>query len=207
MLGDFKGLHNFSEAEALMSMIRSSSDIPRLLKKEAKREAFREQLDARYQQRLAAVEARLGDAVFDPAEFQRSVNELEIDALRDEAKSGKDEDRRIIAERQLQRVLIAGYEQAAHFFELNKPARALAALEVAALVQPENPELQFLRACAMAMSRDDRRALKTLAKAADLGFASPERIESEPAFAALRQNPEYAKVLARIRARSESGIR
>ena len=78
-------------------------------------------------------------------------------------------------------------------------------LEVAALGQPQNPEIQFLMARALALDHDERNALKALAKAAELGFSSPERIEREPAFAPLRQDPRYAATLAKIRAHSESG--
>jgi predicted Zn-dependent protease len=140
----------------------------------------------------------------DPAAFRRSLDLLDMESLRRQAQSGEDEDRRIVAMRQIQRILVVGFEDANLYFEREDPRRALRSPEVAALVQPENPEIQFLMARAWALDHDGQNALKALAKAAELGFSSPERIERDAAFAPLRQDPRYSETLAKIRAHSES---
>lgn len=55
---------------------------------------------------------------------------------------------------------------------------------------------------AQALNQEKGKALKTLVKAGDLGFANAEQIEKEPALDSLRDDPSYAEILAKIRARS-----
>jgi pimeloyl-ACP methyl ester carboxylesterase len=204
-LGDFRGLRDTSEVEAFMSGMRKSADIKKLLKKEQKREENREQLDALFTSQLATVQEYIADPATNPAALRESIRALDIHSLRRDMKSGKNEDRSIVADRQVQRILVAGWEDANSYFQRKEPARALASLELAALVRPESPEVQFLFARALALEDQKREALKALAKAAELGFSSCERIEREPAFAPLRQDPQYADTLAKIRARAQSG--
>jgi dienelactone hydrolase len=205
ILVDFQGLNDVSQAEALKSEIEKSVDIKKLLRREEKREAHRERLDAKLTTELALIRVQIADPTTDAPALQRSIAELDTNSLRREAANNKDEDRRIVAFRQTQRILVVGYEDAMLYFDRGEPARALASLELAALVRPDSPDLQFLMARAMALTHQEKKALKALGKAADLGWDSPERIENEPAFAPLRQDPEYAETLAKIRSRLKKG--
>lgn len=205
ILDDFHGLRDVSEVDAFMSEMRKSADIPKLLKKEKKREEDREWLDTFFRSQLATVEANIADPTTNAMLLRQSITALEIGSLRRRIKNGKDEDRSIVADRQLQRILVTGLENADFYFQRKEPARALASLELAVLVRPDSPELQFLVARALALNHHKREALKALAKAAKLGFSSSERIERESAFAPLRQDSRYAETLAKIRAQSQSG--
>ena len=204
ILADFRGLREVTEAEELMGKLRASADIAKLLKKEERREAYREQLDAQFTSQLATVQANIAAPAFDRAMLQRSIAALEIDSLRREIENGKDEDRSIVADRQIQRILVGSLEDAEQYWQRKEPGRALASLQLTSLVRPESAEVQFLMARALAANHNERDALKALAKAAELGFSSRERIENEPAFDPLRQDPQYARILARIQARAQT---
>lgn len=207
ILEDFRGMREVFEVERMRSEIQSAADFEKIRKTENKREENRERLDLIYTSRLATVEANLSNPPSDPAALEQAIAALGIETLRKDAANCKEDDRGIVADRQMQRILISMYEDAQMFFSQNLAARALVSLEVAAAVRPDSPEIQFLVARAAALSRDNRKALRALAKAAELGFSSAERIESEPAFAPLRPDPSYTETVAKIRARSESGNR
>ncbi len=200
-LADFRGLHDISEVEAHVNAIRKSADIAKLLKREKEREEMRERLDRDFQGKFAAVHSNIAASNIESAALHLSIAELDISSLRRDSENTKDEDRSIVAQRQLQRVMVGGFEDAALYLQQKDYARAVASLELAALARPESAGIQFYLARAQALNQEKAKALKTLVKAVDLGFANADQIEKEPAFDSLRGDPLYAESLAKIRAR------
>jgi hypothetical protein len=76
-----------------------------------------------------------------------------------------------------------------------RPAEAIPALEVAALIYPERPGAFVALATAYAESGNRKRALQNLRKASEAGFRDAARIESDPAFDALRRDGEFREWL------------
>jgi tetratricopeptide (TPR) repeat protein len=60
----------------------------------------------------------------------------------------------------------------------------------------------FLARCSARMGREDE-ALTWLERAVEADFSSPEQIQEEPAFAALRSNPRFADVLDKAKRNAE----
>ena len=199
--GDFQGVRDVSQVEVRLNEMQASADLRNALTKEKEREAFRERLDREYSNKLAAVLANISASNTETAALHLSIAELDVSSVRRQAESSKDEDRRIVAERLLQRIMVGGFEGAMMYLQQKKTAQALASLELAALARPESPGVHFFLARLMALNHEKARALRTLAKAVDLGFANAAEIEKEPAFDSLRDDPLYAETLARIRAR------
>lgn len=78
--------------------------------------------------------------------------------------------------------------------------KAVAALSIAAEVQPGSPFTWYNLACAQARAGDRRDALASLAKALDLGLPRPEQIETDTDLDSLRSDPAFAELVARAHA-------
>ncbi len=66
-------------------------------------------------------------------------------------------------------------------------------------VDPKNPEVYFLKAQRFAMTGESNAILPSLQKAADNGFYAVKRMENNPYFAGLQQNPIFRKILLRVK--------
>ncbi|GMT44374.1 MAG: hypothetical protein IEMM0006_0206 [bacterium] len=66
-------------------------------------------------------------------------------------------------------------------------------------VDPKNPEVYFLKARRFAMTGETRAVLPSLQKAADNGFHDVKRMENNPYFAGLQQNPVFLKILLQVK--------
>jgi hypothetical protein len=199
LLTDFQGLRELSEVEAKVNEERTSAELSKLLKDEEEREKKRERLDSLYSEKLGIVRSRIETPQTPDESLRAAILDLEIPYLRKMAKS-KDPDRSIIAVRVLDRIIATGYEDSLRYLEMKEPGRAVESAELCALAGPESPGLQFFLARMHAVNREKVKALRALEKAADLGLSNAERVEKEPAFDFIRDDPSYAETLARIRA-------
>jgi hypothetical protein len=82
---------------------------------------------------------------------------------------------------------------------------AAANLELAAEVLPAVAGIEFDLARALALGGRKERALAALARAADKGFRDAAAIEREEAFAPLRADAKFKKLIERVRAAPEKG--
>jgi hypothetical protein len=67
-------------------------------------------------------------------------------------------------------------------------------LEVASELTP-NPYLFYDLACAYSLKGDKKKAIETLKKSLDKGFKDIARIERDERLDAIRQEPEYKKLM------------
>ncbi len=137
----------------------------------------------------------------DAMALEKMVAGLAISSLKNtiEKKPGTDE--AILAERQRSRTFISSFESARMLIDLKKYAQAVQCLEITAqAAPPDNAFVDFQLARAQALNKRKGEALKSLASAAAKGFDRPEMIEKEEAFTPLREDPQYAAALEKIRA-------
>jgi hypothetical protein len=66
-------------------------------------------------------------------------------------------------------------------------------------VDPKNPEVYFLKAQRFAMTGETKAILPSLQKAANNGFYDVKRMENNPYFAGLQQNPAFRKILFQVK--------
>ncbi len=66
-------------------------------------------------------------------------------------------------------------------------------------VDPKNPEVYFLKAQRFAMTGEAKAILPFLQKAANNGFYDVKRMENNPYFAGLQQNPAFRKILLSVK--------
>lgn len=136
----------------------------------------------------------------DSMALEKLVAGLNIPGLKStiEKKAGTDD--AILAERQRSRIFISTFESARMLIEMKKYSQAVMCLEITARATPENAFVDFQLARAQALNKSRNEALKSLTSAAAKGFDKPELIEKDDAFAALRDDPQYAAALEKIRA-------
>ena len=133
----------------------------------------------------------------EPRPLEKLVAELEIGDLRSRAHG--DTFTAQAAQRQLELVFVqAAYYVPRVLFASGAPRRAALSLEIAAAVRPEAHEIQFQLGRAYALSGESQRALASVDRAIDLGFADGERLRSDSAFVELRDTRPFKKVSARL---------
>ena len=81
----------------------------------------------------------------------------------------------------------------------NQTAAAGKYLMIYQTVDPKNPEVYFLKAQRFAMTGEAKAILPSLQKAADNGFRDVKRMENNPYFAGLQQNPAFRKILLLVK--------
>ena len=133
------------------------------------------------------------------------VAALKIPELRAKAKSAPEPDERLSAQRILNTLGVqTGYYLPQTFSEHKQYDRAVFMLSIAAEIDPENPNVWYSRAAAHARKGDRKRALADLLNSVDKGWKDLAALQKEEAFAPLRQDPEYQRIVAALQSRNPS---
>jgi hypothetical protein len=86
-----------------------------------------------------------------------------------------------------------------HALSSNKTDLANAYLQIYSLVDPENPDCTYFKACYYSLLQDHYNTIKYLNEAIDKGFSDAEKIKTDPAFAHLQYDSEFSKTVNRIK--------
>ena len=196
LAADFRGLRDASEAERRAAALGATKEVRAALKEEAEQTRRQERLTSEL---FALVERRRGDdgdaRPQAAADFKRLVEEL-----RAEARGAGDTGERRVARRALGQVFAVFYERAANLRQQRAGAiDVAAALEVAAELAPQSPQVFYELAVAHALGDARRKALAALRRAVENGFADAAALEGESAFARLRAEAEYQKIVEAMR--------
>ncbi|MFB3920368.1 MAG: dienelactone hydrolase family protein [Terriglobia bacterium] len=136
------------------------------------------------------------------SELERLVMALNLSGQRRKAQERKESDDGILAERQIQRVVVGLVELSRELVNQKKYRPAVSALEIAQQAAPDSPWVLYSLARALALSGKKSRALKALGAAVENGFTRRESIESDHAFDALREEPAYKTLIDKIKSAS-----
>jgi tetratricopeptide (TPR) repeat protein len=132
----------------------------------------------------------------EPATVAQVVSALKIPELRKKAQTATDRDERLSAQRILNTIEIqTGYYLPQMYNERKQYDRSVFVLSIAAAVDPESPQPWYYRAEAYARRGDRKRALADLQQAVAKGWKDAGAIEKNEAFAPLRQDEDYRKLL------------
>ena len=189
LLEDYRGLR---DPEALNEIAVKVSGIAasEAFRKERKVRQEREQRDKAY---LAAAPKALSTS-----DLAKAVKDLRIRELKKQAESS-DRQESNAAKRLLSALLGQTSSYLPRMFtEQGKHDRTAFVLSVAAEIVPDSPEVWYKLAAAHARNGSKRRALESLRKAVDKGWADLSRLEGEAAFAGLRQDKGYKELAAEI---------
>jgi dienelactone hydrolase len=84
------------------------------------------------------------------------------------------------------------------FEEKKDYGRAALCLEIAATIHPDRPRVWYDLAGARAALRDHRAALTAFERAVQEGFKDRQQLEADERFTSLRQNDDFARIVARM---------
>ena len=196
LAADFRGLRDVSEAETRLKALGASKDVKAALKDEAGQSGRQQRLVSEL---FELAERRRGEfevKVAAAGEFRRL-----LEGLRAKAKAEADTGERRVARRALNQVAAHFYEAAANLRQRGaRGTEVVGALEVAAEVAPDSPQLFFELAVAHAENSDRKRALAALRTAFEKGFKDAAALEREHALDALRGEAEYRRLVESLRA-------
>jgi tetratricopeptide (TPR) repeat protein len=132
----------------------------------------------------------------EPATVAQVVAALRIPELRARAKSAAEPDERLSAQRVLNTLEVqTGYYLPQSYNQQQKWDQSIFVLSIAVEISPESPLLWYSRAQAYARKGDRKRALADLQTAVDRGWKDLAALQQEEAFAPLRQDAEYQRIL------------
>lgn len=136
-----------------------------------------------------------------PIPLNRALSAIRVPELKKRAGSA-DREESLSARRVLDTVLVqAGYYLPRDLLERKDYDRALFYLSIATAIAPEDPGLWVRTAVANASKGSRKKALDNLRQAMDLGWRDLSRLEEEPAFASLRGEEGYKRMVAEMKAK------
>jgi predicted esterase len=189
MADDYRGL---ADPEALNEVAVRVSQIAAddAFKKERK---LRHERNLRDKQYLAAAPRAMSTA-----DLAQAIKDLKIHELKKQAASA-DPGESLSAKRLLNTLSgQTGFYLPRMFTQQGNHDRAVFVLSLAAEISPDGPWIWYELAAAHARKGSKKKALESLRKAVDKGWKDLPSLEAEPAFAVLRQDKEYLKLVGEI---------
>ena len=196
LAADFEGFRDTGEASKKAAELRASPALQQDL-------AARKERSRRDKEYLETARSLLASAITpsgEPMTVGQTVAALKIPELQKRLQS-PDPQERLSAKRLLNTLWgqTASYLPRA-FAERKQWDRAAFVLSIATEIRPENPGIWVSRAVVYARKGDSRKALADLRRAVDAGWTDAAVIEKHEAFAPLRTEEEYRKIVAGLKA-------
>jgi tetratricopeptide (TPR) repeat protein len=190
---DFEGLRDAGEATKKAAALAATEALQRDLKERRERD----RRDREYLERAPRLFSGVGPEIH-PDSVNQLLADLKVPDLKRQAWS-KDAEERLAAERLLYAVYIqTGLYLPRTFMEKKQWDRAILFLQVAAEIDPESPRIPYRLATAYAGKGNVKKALESLAKAVVMKGTDLAEIQSDPALAPLREDPEYKLLVERL---------
>lgn len=194
MVADFTGLMNVNQYSKRLDELRMSPDLKSARRIE--KEEIQRQLQLTNE--LLTV-ARSPASLDDDKQGNIPTAGDIISKLNKMAVSSREDDRHV-AKRTMAAVYASALETAQFDNEPKKEyALAITNLQLAAQVSPQNPYIYFEIAKAYALDGQRKKAISALNDAASRGFSNSGMVEREPAFAPIRGDQQFAKVIGEMK--------
>ncbi|HXG92300.1 MAG TPA: hypothetical protein VNN73_08015 [Blastocatellia bacterium] len=213
---DFKGLKDVAEFEAKAAQLKESKETLKAIKQEKEQEDEQKRRAKEPFTLRARIEgpkrATLSDATDDAAppdsstlsdaveNRMQAMSELKraIADLRKKADAKESSPERSVARRALNQYLIWSYERAMSLVRAGKYSVAIAVLSIDAETMPDDWHVLYRLASAYSLSGDKKRAIDTLKKAVQKGFADSALLEGDNDFNTLRDEPAFKKIIEEL---------
>ena len=181
---DFKGWQDTAALEKKAAELKESKEYRKALKAE-------ERVITRHQQLLTQILRLARD--LDGSGRQEALASLRgsIAELRTKEAAAQDSEERRVARRVLREANVQAWERSAVEREKKNYAGAALNLELASLIDPDNPELLYRLAGLYALANDRGRAVSCLKKALEKGLADRARLGTDPSFDSIRERPDF----------------
>jgi predicted esterase len=189
---DLDGLRDVAPLRSAAERLRKAG-----VDEELKHREKQDRRDAAVNARNSAIleTIRSGD---EPPPLGRALNDLDVAGLLKLAQQDSYEGQS--AARRLAHILVeTSYYLPRGLMERGEYRRAITMLQIAAAIRPANPYILLDLARALIRQGAKRDALDALGRAVDDGFDDRASLQADADFAALRGEPEYKKLLERIK--------
>lgn len=193
LVTEFRGLRDTNEFAAAAERLRNSKEVQAGIKGERAEEHSQAMLSAK----LRSLVGRLQDAETYPEAMVELRSNLSDLAKKSE--SSKSEAERRVAQRVLQSLVVAIYEEAFALKQRKNYAAIPAKLELVALITPRDSQVFYYLAVAYAQVGNKSKATTALSRAVERGFSDLAKIEQNEDFAILRNEADYKKLIAGLK--------
>lgn len=196
IVADYKGLRETPEAVAAVGQLKDDAAVKRTTRQLAKIAAWQKA----YVEKLALFLGEFRDGPIPP--LGKSLSHLEIKNLVRAAADSSDLLEMFSAERALSHVMsYTAFYEPDDYFTRQDPQRALAILNIAAAVDPKDPYVCYSKARALTLLGRPGEAVNALDCISQATWASAERLEKDPHFIPLKDEPGFKALLAKLRVR------
>jgi dienelactone hydrolase len=186
---DFQGLANVTEFAIKAEQLKNAKEV----KEGFRREKADEQLEQKtlrdfygLRERLKAEELRTA-VISDLRSF--------LTGLRKDTESSMPGSKRSIARRALANFWVLLIEEAAQLRFQKKHSETAATLMLAAEIRPDNPQIFFGIARALALAKNRKDALEALKKAVEKGFSNLDELKTNPDLETIRSEQAYKQLI------------
>jgi predicted esterase len=196
----FKGLRDVAQIQTKVTELRDSRDLKAAFREEQAQIKKQRELESRLNTLIAGRDVGTpvnpGEEGFDAANLLPKI----LNDLRKQSKASEDSNERRVARRVLDGLLIGLVEQGMSLLQTEKNySESIKRFKLATEVNPDRPGAFFYLAWAYAANRDKKKSLQSLNTAVEKGFSDTAMITANKAFDALRNDPEYQQIMARLK--------
>ena len=199
---DFKALRDVSEFEKRAVLLKDSKSVKQALKKaqDQENEEIRRALELTgLRARLTTLErgAQTSGSNSETGERQVTFSELKnkLKELKRKSEAAEDTPERAYARRVLSQYNVAAFEQSMMLLQARKYDLAASNLVIDAELMPDNWRILYYLACTYSLKGDKRRAIETLTKAVEKGFANAAELERNDQLDGIRDEAGFKKII------------
>ena len=198
MASDFTGLRDVNAATAKLAVLKQSAAVKAALKNEQVEISDQLRIEREISPKLRTYES--GD-VPDPNALRVEIVQA-MNGLKDQAAHAKHEAERLVLQRAFQDMVVEGMENGQQEFEAKHFDKAESCFDLMRQIS-DDPWPALLLAETRAAMGNKKQALKDLRDAVRRGLKDAEVLESDKQLQVLNKEPDFQKLLAELRGKSQ----
>ena len=190
---DFNGLRDIANLEKKTASLMDSKAVKQGLARDRDQEAEQR----RRSNEIVNLRAKAQDWSAYPETQKQFLYDAKqiLSDLKRKSEATENSPERALARRILNQFLITSFEQTMTLLQTKRYGLAAANLALDSELMPDNWRLLYNFACVLALKGDKRRAIETLNKAVQKGFANAEELERNDQLDSIREEAGFKKIV------------